>query len=537
MEGFDDSTGPNRFTYDSFLSQPRNTVMIQAGASKHETFILRANGEIPTISGSPSAFFGYTVTDGRSETTDGIWAKWEWENDSFELRNDRFGFYPLYYYEKGREFGVSDSIIELIKHGAPLSLDDAAISVFLRLGFYIRNDTPFKAIRALPPAARLRWSAKEGLRIDTAEREPCESGSTPVTRAAAVRRFGELFQSVMERLIPSTNARIALPLSGGRDSRHILFALLRSNRAPDCCITAKHIPPRADEDARVASEMAQFLDIPHKILPQTGRLLDNELLKNRLTNFCADEHAWLLPLRKFLRDGDFTIAYDGIGGDVLTACMFQNDNRLELYGKGKLDELAEDMMEPEGHLPRMLKQSFYQRWNRTLAANHLKQELRKYGVYPNPVSQFIFWNRTRREIALSPWSILNVSCPMVAPYLSGEIYDFLAALPASYLRDKKFHTDAIAVYYPEYAHLPFEAGIPWTARSSLQTIAAFASDTARYFLAGASADNYVNRASFLLPLLLKGVFNADIGTQLPRICNKAIYLRQLALLMLTSART
>lgn len=511
--------------------------MIQSGASKHEMFILRENGRDPLVSGTPSVFFGYMVNDGRSEVADGIWAKWRWENNFFELRNDRFGFYPLYYYAKGREFGVSDNIIELVKQGAPLSLDDAAISVFLRLGFYIGDDTPFKAIRAVPPGTSMRWSAKDGFRIDTADRKTGENGVTPPTGAAAVQRFGGLFQSVMERLLPSKNDRIALPLSGGRDSRHILFALLRSKRAPDCCVTVRHIPPRADEDASVASKLAQFFNIPHKILPQAGRLLYNELRKNELTSFCADEHAWLLPLREFLRDGSFTISYDGIGYDVLTSCMFQNDHRLDLYGKGKLNELAEDFLGPEGNLPHMLKPSFYQRWNRILAVSHLKQELQKHSTRPNPISQFAFWNRTRREIALSPWSILNVSCPVVAPFLLGEIYDFLAALPASYLRDKKFRTDVLAAYYPEYAHLPFEAETPTAKRGSTLATITFASDTARYFLSAAGADHYVNRASFLLPLLLKGVLNTDAGTQLPHICNKAIYLRHLALLPFTSTRT
>lgn len=511
--------------------------MIQKGTSKHETFILRENGDTPIVLGTPSAFFGYTVDEGHSEVADGIWAKWKWGNDSFELRNDRFGFYPLYYYATGRGFGVSDSILDLIKNGAPLSLDDAAISVFLRLGFYIGDDTPFKAIRAVPPAARMRWNAKEGLRIDTADQNPSGSGNVVPSRAAAVQRFGKLFQSVMERLLPSKNARIVLPLSGGRDSRYILFALLRSRRAPDCCVTVRHIPPRPDEDAIIASELTRFFNIRHVILPQAGRLLRNELRKNELTSFCADEHAWFLPLREFLRDGSFTIAYDGIAYDVLTSCFFQNDNRLDLYGKGKLDELAEDLLGPEGHLPHLLKPTFYRRWNRKLAVSHLKQELQKHGTRPNPISQFAFWNRTRREIALSPWSILNASCPVVAPYLSREIYDFLAALPASYFRDKKFRTDAIAAHYPEYAHLPFEAEAPPATRSNLRTIAAFTLDTARYFLSTAGSDDGVNRASFLLPLLLKGIINRDVGTRLPHICNKAIYLRQLALLMLTSART
>jgi hypothetical protein len=335
---------------------------------------------------------------------------------------------------------------------------------------------------------------------------------------------------VIERLLPEENDRIVVPLSGGRDSRHILFALLRSNRAPDCCVTVRHIPPRPDEDAIVASEVARLLKIPHEIVPQANDLLRAELGKNNLTNYCADEHSWLLPVRDFLREKAFSICYDGIGGDVLLEYPYLSAHYLDLYGKGNFSELAEDMLGPEGYLPRMLHPSLYRRWNRTVAVHHLAGELGKYSTCPNPVSQFYFWNRTRREITLSSWCILNVSCPVVAPYLSGGVYDFIAALPASYFLDHTFHTDAIAAYYPEYAYLPFETKSLPPTRNSPRAIAAFSLKVARYFFSTPGADNYINRASFLLPLLLRGIFNPDLGTRLPHICNKAICLRQLALL-------
>ena len=88
----------------------------------------------------------------------------------------------------------------------------------------------------------------------------------------------------------------------------------------------------------------------------------------------------------------------------------------------------------------------------------LSRYLAKYANAPNPLAQFLFWNRTRREIALRPWSILaNNQTRVFAPYLAHQVYDFLAGLPASYLSEGQFHLEAINSFYPKYAWLPFES--------------------------------------------------------------------------------
>lgn len=501
--------------------------MLQKGSCTHGTFVLRDRGGPPRVSGDRSAFFGYTAGAGRSGSDDGIWARWNWDGGSFELRNDRFGFYPLYYFRAGNGFGISDSVVELLRQGAPGTLDDDAIAVFLRAGFYLGDDTPFRAIRAVPPAARLRWSAGDGLRVESRRLTPGEGAGSPPTRADAVRRFGALFQSAMDGLLPGEDERVAMPLSGGRDSRHILLALLRRGRPPDRCVTARPLPPRPDEDAHVASGVARALGLPHEILPRTGDRLHDELRMHPLTDFCTDEHTWLLPLGEYLRDTACTLAFDGIGGDVLSAGLFLTAPRLDLYARGELDALAEDILGPEGPLPRLLRPPWYRRWSRAAAVRRLARELEKYRACPNPVGQFYFWNRTRREITLSPWRILNGACTVVAPYLSGDVYDFLAALPAAYFLDHAFHTDAIAAHYPDYAHLPYETGAFPRARTDLRTVAAFAAGTARRCLPHTGAEPRVTRASFLLPILLKGVLTRDRGARMFPLCIRALYLHQL----------
>src|SRR5204862_7246327 len=85
------------------------------------------------------------------------------------------------------------------------------------------------------------------------------------------------------------------------------------------------------------------------------------------------------------------------------------------------------------------------------------QELEKHTDAPNPISSFIFWNRTRRKIALHSYRILTRAGEVFAPYLDHDVFDLLSGLPPEVFLDHTFHTEAIQHAYPRYAAFPFAA--------------------------------------------------------------------------------
>jgi hypothetical protein len=50
--------------------------------------------------------------------------------------------------------------------------------------------------------------------------------------------------------------------------------------------------------------------------------------------------------------------------------------------------------------------------------------------FQNPLGSFCFWNRTRREIALAPFSTLEGVPTVYAPYLDNHLFDFINCPPA-----------------------------------------------------------------------------------------------------------
>src|SRR6267143_5894897 len=101
-------------------------------------------------------------TDGR---TDGIFAEWSARPSEVIVRNDRYGFAPLFYYHStAGQFAVSPSVVALIRAGTSTALDYSALAVYLRLGQFVGDDTAFAAIRSVPPDSTLSWG-REGLKV------------------------------------------------------------------------------------------------------------------------------------------------------------------------------------------------------------------------------------------------------------------------------------------------------------------------------------------------------------------------------------
>ena len=89
------------------------------------------------------------------------------------------------------------------------------------------------------------------------------------------------------------------------------------------------------------------------------------------------------------------------------------------------------------------------------AQERLVEELAQHAGHVNPARSFYFWNRTRREIALVPFGLLQ-GLTVHTPYLYRPLWSFLDSLPYELVADHAFHTDTIGSAYPELFKIPFE---------------------------------------------------------------------------------
>ena len=499
------------------------------------TLILRAiaSGQWQA-SGQTDAKVGYTTGDPNSTSADGVWAQWSWQNNQLTVTNDRFGFLPVYYAAIGDGFGVSTSALELINAGADTTLDDRGIAVFLRLGYYVGDDTPFQAIRVLPPGSRLTWTNNK-LQIESIAPALPQQVST-LSREQAVREYGERFQNVVEQMLPDADAKMCVPLSAGRDSRHILYALLRAGRRPDMVVTARSAPPRPDTDAKTAAGITKALGLPHTIIEQSQDRFDDEMNKDVLTSFCADEHFQMVPVSRWMQAGQYKVSWDGIAGDIFSCGVYSDNTMLDRFRNRQFAELSSWMLDTEGYLPHLLTPEYQARWHRDLAIQRVSEELEKYADLPNPAAPFFFFNRVRRELALCPYGMLNQSTHILAPYLSPDIFDLLIDLPFEFFKGREFHSEAIDQFYPEMPKFEYVSTPKGATRENRSKICRFAGRLGSLVLSTPEQQSCVQRR-FLLPRLAKAMISRQYGTEFPVLFKSILVVLHLEDMLLTKTCT
>ncbi len=425
-----------------------------------EPFIhLRQDGADTTVRGCPQFFRGHRIARGGGERDDGVFAEWTWDGRRLHVEVDRYGVSPLFYWSDGSQLCVSPSLLAVLQCGAPAGFDDDALAAFLRLGYYLGDDTPFAAIRTVSPGAVITWERG---------RLTCRSGR-PVVRPVAVTRdeaidgFVRLCRQSIRRRLPCGHG-VVMPLSSGRDSRHILYELHAAGVRP-LCVTMPRFPPRSSEDQRIAPLAAGAVGLPHVLLRQNPSRCDAEVRKNWITHLSADEHAWYVEIAAQLR-GTARTMYDGLGGALSVPNRYHSFEALDLLARGDTRLLADRLLtdygvQTESLLSRLLRRRAYAALSRERAVARLAAELETHRDAPDPIKSFNFWNRIRRELALWPYAVLRDVPYVYAPYLDHDLFDLLMGLPPTVmsptLKDgKTFHTDAINRAFPQYADVPFE---------------------------------------------------------------------------------
>ncbi|MFV0422323.1 asparagine synthase-related protein [Oleidesulfovibrio sp.] len=436
-----------------------------AGAKKQSE---RAGGShVPLLaSGQSSHERGYRLENGG-----GVYAGWLWDGETLHLYADRYALHPMYYFYADGVMGVSHSLPALLAAGAPAELNMRGLSVFLRIGFFLGQHTPVLSIKALPEGGAVTW---QPARNDAEPRIMATplliSANDPQTgRPAAdtdkgrkdyIDGYIDLFRQAVSRCVAVSGERIALPLSGGKDSRHIFLELCRQGRKPDCALTVLHYPPRANDDADRAAELASRAGIRHEVFAQPESRLTAWWCTRLITGFCTDEHDWAHVISTHLA-GRYDTVFDGLAGDTLSESRFVTAERLGMLGRRQYDELALQLVNTpavfsEQAMRVLLLPELMDFMPRELAVGDLSAAIRQCADDRHPIQRFFFANRMRREVSLLTFGVFGAQCQALTPYLDADLYDYLRMLPPEVLYPQGFHKEVIATGYPDYADIAYE---------------------------------------------------------------------------------
>jgi asparagine synthase (glutamine-hydrolysing) len=483
------------------------------------------------VHGTHHFFRGHALPR-RDGVADGIFAGWSWDGSRLVVQTDRYGASPLFLWASDTQIAVSPSLLAVLECGAPTDLDGPALSVFLRLGYFLGDDTPFTAIRTVAPGTEVVWESG-ALTFKSAGRPTV--ATTATSRQQAIDGFIDLCRQSVRRRLPLSRD-VVMPLSSGRDSRHILFELRAAGVRP-LCVTVARYAPRPSEDERIAPLVASAAGAAHTLVRQNPSQCAAEIRKNWLTHLCADEHAWYMAIADEV-SGRAAVMYDGLGGALSVPNRYHSFGALDLIARGELETLAARWLDShgvrsEGALRRVIRREALTAFSREAAVGRLARELESHGAVPDPIKSFNFWNRIRRELALMPFSLLREVPTVFAPYLDHDVYDFLMGLPPTVMSPtlndgKAFHTAAIDRAFPQFATLPYEdkKAPPTCARTHN---ARFASEAGRFLLVHAGVHTRVLDRAAVLPRALLAAVRPAFGVTRPWFPLLTLYLMQLDL--------
>ncbi len=439
-------------------SQRSGTAQSSSNTAFAEVFL--RDGK-PVFAGQKTATLGTRVAGRDPDSGQGVFARWQWDGSRLTAQVDRYGFFSLFYCEDGGGIRLSPSLLQLAARGCALKPDHRALAVFHRLGIFINDDTPFEGIRVLPPGGTLTW---ENGRL-TIEAPELAVKPNRISRAEAVDGFIELFRASMARTLEAWDGPIVLPLSGGRDSRHILLELVHQGRKPDACITFQHTGDQWNAEVKAARAIAEAVGVRHDVLGRERSRQIDTIRAIALTELCADEHAQMMPLHDYLI-GRGAASYDGINGDVLTEGADNPQLFQELFHKGDFATIARMMMDGHGTI---ISASGNPRGASALyspspdtheeAVAYVAGAIARFGNFPDPNQAFWMFNRTRREINFVARGILSPAEAVFTPYLDEDLVEFCLGLPFGVKFDGiHFHDETMFKAWPQYRDVPFENG-------------------------------------------------------------------------------
>lgn len=477
-------------------------------------FMASRRGGAWETSGQAEAACGYRLPSPRHDVDDGIFAGWRWDGTRLVVHNDRYGLQPLFWFRPpDGGIAISPSLTRLLELGASTELDTEALAVFFRLGFFLGEDTPFSAIKAVPPHAAFVWENGE---LACHGRYPPIAKATQASRDDAIDTYIALFARAMEKRT-AVPENFAVPVSGGRDCRHILLELHRTGHRPALCVSARDNPPDPNQDPEIGRLLCRELGFKHVVIDQQLSLLAAQLRKNRETGFCASAHDWYLALADFL-SARFDGVYDGIAGDVWSQSVFL-DPRLKTAFEGHdANAVAVALLEKHvasyAGLGRIVSGRLFKAASLEIAMRRIAREVERHLDMPNPIASFFFWNRTRRMIALAPYGLLTGIRRVHAPYLDHDLFDFMTTLPIDMLMDRTFHTDAMARAYPAFAHIPYANHKAAPPSDDTHVKARFLAEASRRFLLRRPSpllNNVMARTKLLAGVMTRGHVNPSIS--------------------------
>jgi hypothetical protein len=253
---------------------------------------------------------------------------------------------------------------------------------------------------------------------------------------------------------------VALGLSGGRDSRHLLLARHARGPANWRLLTAQHWNPAASlADLQGAKALADELRLDFDIVPSGRDRYAAEWEKNRRLGLRTLNHSWMLPMAARVPKGATLL--DGLNGgnllgrDSLTRSWVETHGTQAPSAGAALDHVIRRLVRaPRKRVKAWLVSPNVNETVWREVEERVEERFLRYVDFPNPFQAWSYLEHTRRGIALAPFVLMEAS-NVVCPYFDPDVVSFGLSLPWNISSQPTLQVDMLSRLYPQVAHVPY----------------------------------------------------------------------------------
>jgi hypothetical protein len=395
----------------------------------------------------------------RADTLNGHFLLWAWDDlgRRWDVWTDRFATIHAYLATGGPDAALG-TFFPSVAAAAARNLDWAGLSGFFACGFFPGDRTYFEGVKVLRPATHYRFDGQG--RLLTAERYRAWTHHPDRERSYddTVAEFGRILGEVMGDL--TVEGRVAVPISGGLDSRSTVAALPPGAGRGRLWFYSYGYTPGSAE-TRIARQVAGARHLPFESLAIGPYLFDRlgevlgavegfqDLTQCRQAGVSGD----------LARNADHVIAAHwgdvwlddtGMacrGGPVAEEALV--DHALHKVGKRGRDWLLGQVV--NDRLGDERPEGFVREW--------VREELSRVGRLDDPdfrVKAFKTDQWSFRWTLASLRSFQLAAFPRL-PFYDTRLADFFETVPTGFVAGRRLQVDYLKRYAPDLAQVTWQA--------------------------------------------------------------------------------
>ena len=386
------------------------------------------------------------------ERASGDWHVW----------TDRFGTLHAYY-ASGSAGGVVGTYALAVAQASQRTLDWLGLTSFFACGFFLQDRTHFENVKILRPATHYVFDADGQLRKHERYWEWQYRPDRRRSYAETVEIFGDTLEQVIADQISAD--RVALPISGGLDSRSTVAAL--TDRLRDQQVTSySYGYGKRSVETTIARRIAEARHLPFHCFQIDAYFFDRldsvlRVLEGFLDLTLSRQAAVvseLAPLADFLIAAHWgDVWLDSAGGlglptDSETISRHALQRIEKPGGQWLLDQVCKPQLRDED--PRNLVFSMVHQEMESVA--HIEDADYRIKAFKTDQWSFRWTTSSLRMFQAAAFPRL--------PFYDTRLTDFFSTVPSEYMQGRRLQIDYLKQHAPDLARITweeFDANLYW----------------------------------------------------------------------------